>query len=255
MSFLGKIGNKLARYFSQSREQDHRVATSKPEQLVAALQPGDVLLVEGSSRFSAAIKYLTQSTWSHAAIYISAETNLDGLHFEGGQLLEADVVEGVHIVPLSTYWTMHTRICRPVGLSPNEIEAVLLHAKSQIGHQYDLKNIVDLARYFFPTPPVPARWRRRLLSIGSGDPTKAICSSVIAQAFQSVRYPILPEAVVAKSTDSASADSYREMLHIRHHSLFAPRDFDISPYFRIVKPTIEDGFDPHNLEWVDTANK
>ena len=34
----------------------------------------------------------------------------------------------------------------------------------------------------------------------------------------------------------------REILEIRHSSLYAPRDFDISPYFAVVKPTIENGF-------------
>ncbi|HEY7458830.1 MAG TPA: lipo-like protein, partial [Xanthobacteraceae bacterium] len=32
-------------------------------------------------------------------------------------------------------------------------------------------------------------------------------------------------------------------------SLFAPRDFDISPYFAIVKPTIEAGFDYRKVGW------
>ena len=36
-------------------------------ELESCLQPGDVLLVEGNQRISSAIKYLTQSTWSHAA--------------------------------------------------------------------------------------------------------------------------------------------------------------------------------------------
>jgi len=35
------------------------------EKLTACLQAGDVLLVEGQTRVSVAIKYLTQSTWSH----------------------------------------------------------------------------------------------------------------------------------------------------------------------------------------------
>jgi hypothetical protein len=30
-----------------------------------------------------------------------------------------------------------------------------------------------------------------------------------------------------------------------------PRDFDISPYFAIVKPTIERGFDYTRLHWAD----
>jgi len=43
--------------------------------------------------------------------------------------------------------------------------------------------------------------------------------------------------------------SQSEMLHIRHHSLFTPRDFDVSPFFDIVKPTIADGFDYKVLRW------
>ena len=31
----------------------------------------------------------------------------------------------------------------------------------------------------------------------------------------------------------------------------APRDFDISPYFSVVKPTIENGFDYKRLHWAD----
>jgi hypothetical protein len=38
-------------------------------------------------------------------------------------------------------------------------------------------------------------------------------------------------------------------MHIRHHSLFVPRDFDVSPYFRIIKPTIETRFDFRTLKW------
>jgi hypothetical protein len=38
-------------------------------------------------------------------------------------------------------------------------------------------------------------------------------------------------------------------LHIRHHTLYVPRDFDISPYFNIIKPTLNGEFDPHKLAW------
>lgn len=62
----------------------------------------------------------------------------------------------------------------------------------RIGCTYDMRNIIDLARFLLPTPPVPVRWRRQMIALGSGEPTRAICSTLIAQAFQSVRYPILP---------------------------------------------------------------
>ena len=248
---LELIGRKLARYLAKSSKRDVRVATCKPDQLAATLRKGDVLLVDGSSRISTAIKYLTQSTWSHAALCVTDRSGSAISGETGGELVEADIVDGVRQVSLSEYWHLHTRICRPVGMRHQEIDDVVGYAVSRIGYQYDLKNIIDLARYLIQTPPIPIRWRRRLLALGRGDPTKAICSYLIAQAFQSNRYPILPESVVAKSKDPSCINCYDEILHIRHHSLFAPRDFDISPYFRIVKPTVESGFDPHNLVWID----
>ena len=249
-SLIRKIGRKLAQFLSKPSKREVRVATCLPEELTAVIRKGDVLLVEGSSRFSTAIKYLTQSTWSHAAICIADPQVTSESEVESKILLEADVLEGVRCVGLSKYWNLHTRICRPIGLTQDEIDTAVKYAQSRIGHQYDLKNITDLVRYLIQTPPVPARWRRRLLALGSGDPTKAICSSLIAQAFQTIRYPILPEIELTQSTDPACKDCYDEYLHIRHHSLFAPRDFDISPYFQIIKPTLEKEFDPHKLTWV-----
>lgn len=89
-----------------------------------------------------------------------------------------------------------------------------------------------------------------MLAFGSSSPTKAICSSLIAQAYQSIDYPILPEITRAPGrTKAVSNYSRREIMHIRHHSLFAPRDFDLSPYFEIVKPTIQNGFDYKKFNW------
>src|SRR5262249_22683625 len=90
---------------------------------------------------------------------------------------------------------------------------------------------------------------RRLLALGSGDPTRAICSTLLAQAFQSVNYPVLPKITRASATTRRKRRQRREILHIRHYSLYAPRDFDLSPYFQIIKPTIEFGFDYKALVW------
>ena len=51
--------------------------------------------------------------------------------------------------------------------------------------------------------------------------------------------------------DRLARSQRSEILHIRHHSLFAPRDFDLSPYFQVVKPTLEAGFDHRRLIWSD----
>ena len=119
------------------------------------------------------------------------------------------------------------------------------YAIDRIGFDYDLRNIIDLMRYLIPLP-VPQRWRRRMIALGSGTPTRLICSALIAQAFEAVRYPILP-----KITQLESEAARRDILEIRHSSLYAPRDFDISPYFKIVKPTLEEGFDYKRVDWVD----
>lgn len=246
MILLDAVGRRLARWLNQPRPAERRVGTSYPRVLARTLLPGDVLLVEGSSRISSAIKYLTQSSWSHATLCI-ARPDPDAAPGQGPLvLLEADVSEGVRLVPLDRYATQHTRICRPVGLSPGEIARVIGHAVGRVGQRYDMKNIWDLARYLVPHPPVPRRWRRRLLAFGSGDPTRAICSSLIAEAFHGIGYPILPD--IRLLVKERGREEAREVLHIRHHSLFTPRDFDVSPYFAIIKPTLDAGFDFHRVK-------
>ncbi len=247
-SFLWNIGYHLAKYLSQSRTGTAQIATSLPEQLSATLQLGDVLLVDGSSRVSGVIKYLTQSSWSHAALYIGSGYAPKGDE-EEKVLLEADILEGIRLVPLSEYSSGHTRICRPVGLAKEEIKQLIAYTIERLGQQYDLKNVFDLARYLILPTPIPARWRRSMLTLGSGDPTRAICSSLIAQAFQSIRYPILPDIDYQQARDLNGGIYHQQTLKIRHYSLFVPRDFDVSPYFEIVKPVIEHGFDVKSLKW------
>ena len=253
MSPLHALGRRIAAFLAKPRERTSQIPTSPWNLLAATLRKGDVLLVEGSSRFSTAIKYLTQSTWSHAALCIGDAAGAPAAGEEPRLLVDVDVVEGVRTIPLSTFAGMHTRICRPVGLAPQEIDALVRFMLDRRGTTYDLKNILDLARYFIRTPPLPGALRRRALALGSGEPTKAICSTLLAQAFASVRYPILPEVELVDAQSPGGERARREILHIRHHSLYAPRDFDVSPFFQIVKPRLEQGFDHRQLEWREPA--
>lgn len=251
-SLLDRIGRMLAGRLTKRSSGYDPYTPSDYDTLWATLRPGDVLLVEGNQFISASIKYLTQSTWSHAAFYVGHALPRPAGGGERPRLIEVNIGDGCVAVPLSRYATYNTRICRPVGLTEEDRRKVVDFMISKIGVQYDLRNIFDLLRYFFPTPPVPIRWRRRMLALGSGDPTRAICSSLIAQAYQSVGYPILPEVTLAPGRAHAeSRYSRAEIMHIRHHSLFSPRDFDLSPYFRVVKPTIEGGFDYKALVWAE----
>ncbi|EDY81498.1 hypothetical protein VDG1235_1116 [Verrucomicrobiia bacterium DG1235] len=249
LPFTRSIGRKLASYLSQPSQRGVRVATCSVNELAKTLKKGDVLLVEGRSRFSIAIKYLTQSTWSHAALYIGDAVDEDPENPASKTLLEADIIDGVRLSPLNIYADTHTRICRPSGLSSAEIDSLIAYSMTRLGNSYDLKNIFDLARYLIQKPPVPNKWRRKLLAIGSGDPTRAICSSLIAETFHTIKYPILPEFRVDGERTPHGTIVYEEQAHIRHHSLFAPGDFDLSPYFDIIKPTLACGFDPHEIKW------
>jgi hypothetical protein len=241
------LGRAIGRYLSEPVRRYRPLTTSAPELLAATLQPGDILLVEGNTRVSAAIKYLTQSTWSHAALYVGDALSGPNASDDPPVLIEADMVEGVWAVPLSKYAAFHTRICRPAALRPEDATRVIAYMRSRIGHTYDMKNMLDLVRYLLPMPPLPSRWRRRILALGSGDPTKAICSTLIAQAFQSVGYPILPAMRRRRSDPGAEAHN-RDILYIRHYSVYTPRDFDISPYFSVVKPTVARGFSYRSVE-------
>ena len=189
------LSGKILHYLAQPTGRYAPFFAPDPAVVRRTVQPGDILLIEGNSRLSATIKYLTQSTWSHAALYVGERPGDVAGSGEPNVLLEAEAATGVVTVPLSKYFSFHTRICRPVGLDDQARQKVIDYAVQRIGKQYDSRRIIDLARYLFPYPPVPVWFRRRMLAIGSGDPTKAICSTLIAEAFASIRYPILPERV------------------------------------------------------------
>jgi hypothetical protein len=239
------VGRVLARYLEKPAEGYEPFTPSDPDCLRATLRSGDVLLVEGNNHISGVIKYLTQSTWSHAALYVGPIGDRVSEDGEPLVLVEANIGEGVVAAPLSKYARFHTRICRPTGLTEDDRARVCAYAGERIGFDYDLKNIIDLLRYLLPLP-VPQRWRRRMMALGSGHPTRIICSALIAQAFETVRYPILP-----KVARTASETAWQDILEIRHSSLYAPRDFDISPYFEVVKPTLVMGFNYKAMAWAD----
>ncbi len=203
------------------------------------LRPCDVLLVEGRSRVAEVIKLITQSPWSHSALYIGRlfdirdprlrvviEANFEG-DPEEQLVIEAVLGKGTIITPLSAYRNEHLRICRPDGLSADDAQEVLAYAIGKLGNNYDIRQVMDLARFFFPWTILPRRWRSSLFQHNAGDATRTVCSTLLAEAFSQVDFPILP------FIDRGDDGSLR--LFKRNPKLFAPRDFDYSPYFSIIK--------------------
>lgn len=246
-------------------------------ELKRQIRKGDVLLVEGNERISQVIKYLTQSSWSHSALYVGDEpisrdpelrAKLTNEYGEEANYLvaEALVQSGVVLTPLAKYRDFNIRICRPFRLTESDLKVVLDEALASVGRLYDMKNIIDLGRYLLPVSFVPARFRRHALQLGSGDPTRAICSSMIAECFHKVRFPVLPRVEPMPSDYRAAPAPRRGFARLvgrsRHPlglfrmtppSLVTPRDFDLSPYFEIVKFNLIAGhrFDYRQIIWAD----
>lgn len=227
------------------------------DNLRRVLRKGDVLLVEGEQRMSQVIRYLTQSSWSHAALYVGDEllkppygqaARATEQFGEGARhlLLEALVGEGVIAAPLEKYEKFNIRICRPQGLLAADVQRVVAEVIGHLGDGYDVRHVYDLARYFFPISVVPRRWRRQALHFGHGIDREVICSSMIARAFAHVGYPILPRVTLDPAASRPAPPWWRRRLSRRGNhtaarfreldpALITPRDFDLSPYFEIVK--------------------
>ena len=79
---LDTIGKLIAAYLQTEVPGYEPFTPSDPDYLRGVIAPGDVLLVEGNNRISGIIKYLTQSTWSHAALYVGP---VDGAREPNGE--------------------------------------------------------------------------------------------------------------------------------------------------------------------------
>lgn len=203
------------------------------------IRPCDVLLVEGRSRVSEVIKTITQTNWTHSALYLGRLHDIEDpamraiveQHYNGDPgeqlMIEALLGQGTIIAPLSKYQGHHLRICRPKGLVPNDAKRVLEYAIRHTGSGYDVRHLLDLARFLFPYGILPRRWRSSLFEHNAGIPTRTVCSSMIAACFAQVHFPILP--VVRREKDGHLS------FFKRNTRLFIPRDFDYSPYFEIIK--------------------
>jgi permuted papain-like amidase YaeF/Yiix C92 family enzyme len=226
------------------------------DKLKKTLHKGDVLLVEGDQRISQVIRYLTQSCWSHCAVYVGDEL-LHGDPQRAAELrqrfgneaehllIEAEVGQGVCASPLSKYERYNIRICRPQGLHRDDVATLLGYVIDHLGRRYNIRHIVELLRFFFPVSIVPRRWRRAALTFGSDQRRAVICSSLLASAFARVGYPILPEVTLTDGTVPPATWWKRVLTRTdgrplaRFHrlctALVTPRDFDLSPYFEVVK--------------------
>ena len=230
------------------------------ERLRYELRPGDVLLVEGRSNVAEIIKSITQSMWTHSFFYIGRLHDIDDPMLrdhiqkyrhcmpEEQLIIEAILGKGIIVTSIEDYEGEHLRICRPRGITRADSQKVIKYAINDLGKDYNVRQIMDLARFMFPYWFLPRRWRSSLFEHNAGRPTKTVCSTMMAEAFAKVRFPIIPVL---------HQDETGNLKLIRGNSqLMTPRDFDHSPYFDVIKYPILD-FDElgiyRKLPWDQTS--
>lgn len=238
MGFSNWVRNKLINWLSYEPEMAADLL-SDFDLLTDEIKVGDILLVEGQSQVSSIIKSVTQSRWSHAAIFIGrirdneipALRNRTSKFFNGSDdtplLIEAVLGKGTIVTPLEDYRPFRVRLCRPNDLSLDDRSLVISYVIEKLGSDYDVRQVIDLARFMFPYSILPRRWRTSLFHHNAGSETRTVCSTMIAEAFQNVDYPILPVLLV---NDFGYKSLYR-----RNSRLYSPLDFDLSPWFDILK--------------------
>lgn len=165
----------------------------------AMLQAGDVILVEGNKLISRVVMAVTHSTWSHSALYVGDGRVIDPLPSTGTVLNTVDAFENLNI-----------RVCRPVGLNETERRRVCDFALSHLGRRYDHMNVSNILRSYF------RKKRDASEFLGDISASSEVCSGLLAEAYDQVGFVVLDGV---------------------NFSQIVPGDFDLSPYFEIVKIT------------------
>ncbi|MGY0399251.1 MAG: YiiX/YebB-like N1pC/P60 family cysteine hydrolase [Ostreibacterium sp.] len=228
---------KVTDWLNKTRPPEE-VPLSHFEALIEEAMAADVILVEGRTRVSTVIQYITMTPWSHAALYIGKISEIEdeslysrlveyGAEEDQVYVLESLLGEGMVLTAINEYQHDHIRICRARGLTRKDAMIVVKHAAEKLGFEYDTRQLFDLARFLLPYSLLPKRWRSSLFAHNPGSSFRTVCSTAIAEAFMAVRFPILP--IIRKN----KLGEFK--LNVYNPKLITPRAFDYSPYFEVIK--------------------
>jgi hypothetical protein len=227
------------------------------EKICREIKPCDVLLIEGTTRISHQIRHLTNSSWSHACLYIGRIHEVDNIlvremiakNYKGNAddqlIFESNMGDGTVVSSIERYKRDHIRICRPRGLLRSDGQKIIHYCLNSLGKSYSMRQIFDLLRLLLPIGLLPRTLGSSLFKLKKNEPNE-VCSSLVARAFMSVQFPLLPIVQVVENGEI-------KLFH-RNPKLFTPRDFDYSPYFDIIKyPMIVINYEPsyRSLPWAD----
>jgi cell wall-associated NlpC family hydrolase len=193
--------------------------------LQSLLQAGDVILVAGKTRFASLVCRLTQSTWSHVAIYVGPGHHADPAHC----IVEADVEAGVRMITLDHLADHDIQVVRASRLPETSRQELIDYLLARVGRPYDLNHVIALARLMLLAPSTLGRWLAPRM-MRPADPTRAVCSTLVAHALFTAGVSLGASPVVAARlrhvVRKVQADDLKAAL-----DYLVPGDFERLPEF------------------------
>ncbi|HMO17534.1 MAG TPA: hypothetical protein PKA63_08455 [Oligoflexia bacterium] len=277
--FRARLVEKAVSSLTREGPPVHSSDAPDIEALKIELKPADVILVSGTARISFVVKALTLSPWSHVVMYVGDQSNLltskertewtneYGIECLQHLVVDADPLRKVHLRPIDDYYNVMLRHCRPQALRKEDRGKVIQHAISQLGKTYDISHILRLMVFFAVPWELFPQGVRRFVSDFTLSEHDTICSRVIAEAFESVNYPIRPtyiqygQGVLSKEAlrfskgfrhrgksallllrggkiksafERLTNERYLE-IQLRGSRHVTPADYDLSRFFTVIK--------------------
>ena len=179
--------------------------------LKRTLRAGDVILIDGGQLVSEWIKVFSYHTWSHCALWI-------GDAAPNANIVESLMDEVVVLSDIEKYSDLNLRICRPAGVSKEQIRRVVRYAMEHAGCAYDEHNVTQFVHFSFAGKCDPSA------PIGRLDENRFTCSSLIAAAYEAAGVPII-----------RCYDRAKDQYVCFHPTQIQPKDFDLSLNFEVIK--------------------
>ena len=200
-------------------------SVKQPRQgLEALLRPGDVILVAGKTRFASLVCKLTQSTWSHVAIYVGPGHDPDPARC----IIEADVEAGVRMITLAELAHDDIQVVRASRLPEASRQELIDYLLERVGRPYDLNHVVEVARLVLFAPSPLGRWLSPR-AMRRADPTRAICSTLVAHALFTAGVSVGASPVLVARLQHAAATSEADLTAALDY--LVPGDFERLPEF------------------------
>jgi hypothetical protein len=195
--------------------------------LPSLLQPGDVILVAGKSRFASIVCRLTRSSWSHVAIYVGPGHHPDPLHC----IVEADVEAGVRLITLDRLANHDIQVVRASRLPETKRQELIDYLLARVGLRYDLHHVFDLARLILFAPSPLGRWLSPR-TVRRADPTRAVCSTLVAHALFTAGVSVGASPFVAARLQHAAGEMQVDLQAALDY--LVPGDFERLPEFELI---------------------